>query len=310
MNSNVLDANTGLVNNYKPLMKDFPINDLLASTEISQLSNALKAIFEHLKKTKNAHYPIPRYLQLVEAISRDLCNKILEILHSKALMGLTFTEFEKITSDCRSLFTIWEDQFNKFREVIRELARKRRQDDVPLRINVDNKQLQERIMNVRNFRKQHEELYEVIKRVLPADEGGKQSLEEMQSAYENVKVVDPLVMSRDGTETWKRAMKVYDEKIDKVETHIKEQLRDRLAMAKNANEMFRVFSKFNALFYRPRVSGSLCNLVYLIGYPDSWCHPRVPNSVDRARQRGHQEVARALQEQIRQLSSKCHEQLA
>jgi hypothetical protein len=30
-------------------------------------------------------------------------------------------------------------------------------------------------------------------------------------------------------------------------------LRDRLGAARNANEMFRVFSKFNALFVRPKV---------------------------------------------------------
>jgi dynein heavy chain 1 len=38
-----------------------------------------------------------------------------------------------------------------------------------------------------------------------------------------------------------------------VETQITEQLCDKLATAKNASEMFRVFSKFNALFFRPRV---------------------------------------------------------
>ncbi|WP_244079146.1 hypothetical protein, partial [Enterococcus faecalis] len=34
-------------------------------------------------------------------------------------------------------------------------------------------------------------------------------------------------------------------------------LRDRLATAKNANEMFRVFSKFNALFVRPKIRGAI-----------------------------------------------------
>jgi dynein heavy chain 1 len=36
-----------------------------------------------------------------------------------------------------------------------------------------------------------------------------------------------------------------------------EQLRDRLATAQSANEMFRVCSKFNALFFRPRVRGAV-----------------------------------------------------
>jgi dynein heavy chain 1 len=154
-----------VVLNYKPLIKDFPIHELLASTEISQVSNALKNIFEHLKKTKNVHYPIQRYLRLIEAISRDLCNKVLEILRAKQIMNLSYAEFDKLTNECRALFILWDDQFSKLREIIRELARKRKQEDVPLRVNVETKALQERILNIRTFRKQHEELREVIERV-------------------------------------------------------------------------------------------------------------------------------------------------
>jgi dynein heavy chain 1 len=53
---------------------------------------------------------------------------------------------------------------------------------------------------------------------------------------------------------WEQAVKKYDARIDRVESQITAILRDKLATAKNANEMFRVFSKFNALFVRPRVS--------------------------------------------------------
>jgi dynein heavy chain 1 len=49
----------------------------------------------------------------------------------------------------------------------------------------------------------------------------------------------------------------YDERIDRVETRITSRLRDQLGTAKNANEMFRIFSKFNALFVRPRIRGAI-----------------------------------------------------
>jgi dynein heavy chain 1 len=42
-----------------------------------------------------------------------------------------------------------------------------------------------------------------------------------------------------------------------VENQIIARLRDRLGTAKNANEMFRVFSKFNALFVRPKIRGAI-----------------------------------------------------
>ncbi len=54
------------VQNYKPLIKDFPISELLTASDIPKLADAIVKLFQHLKKAKNAHYPIPRYLRLVE----------------------------------------------------------------------------------------------------------------------------------------------------------------------------------------------------------------------------------------------------
>ena len=49
----------------------------------------------------------------------------------------------------------------------------------------------------------------------------------------------------------------YDERIDRVETQITARLRDQLGTARNANEMFRIFSRFNALFVRPHIRGAI-----------------------------------------------------
>jgi dynein heavy chain 1, cytosolic len=51
------------------------------------------------------------------------------------------------------------------------------------------------------------------------------------------------------------AENAYNERVARVENQIIARLRDRLGTARNANEMFRVFSKFNALFVRPKVRG-------------------------------------------------------
>jgi hypothetical protein len=57
----------------------------------------------------------------------------------------------------------------------------------------------------------------------------------------------------EGTEIWVAAENAYNERVARVENQIISRLRDRLGTARNANEMFRVFSKFNALFVRPKV---------------------------------------------------------
>ncbi|XP_019642753.1 PREDICTED: cytoplasmic dynein 1 heavy chain 1-like [Branchiostoma belcheri] len=135
---------------------------------------------------------------------------------------------------------------------------------------------------MRRFRRQHEQLRGVILRVLrPAvqattptspegeasspvkttefllDAADANAIEEVNLAYENVKEVDGLDVSKEGTEAWEAAIKRYDERIDRVETRITARLRDQLGTAKNANEMFRIFSRFNALFVRPHIRGAI-----------------------------------------------------
>ena len=69
-----------------------------------------------------------------------------------------------------------------------------------------------------------------------------------------MKEVDGLDISKEGSEALEVAMKRYNERI---ETRITARLRDQLGTAKNANEMFRIFSRFNALFVRPHIRGAI-----------------------------------------------------
>lgn len=79
------DSDTGLktalatVNDYNTLMKDFPINDLLAATDLDRIRVAIEQIFIHLRKIRSTKYPLPKLLKLVEAISRDLLSKLLKV---------------------------------------------------------------------------------------------------------------------------------------------------------------------------------------------------------------------------------------
>ena len=61
------------------------------------------------------------------------------------------------------------------------------------------------------------------------------------------------VLYAEGAEIWVTAENAYNERVSRVENQIIARLRDRLGTARKAKEMFRVFSKFNALFVRPKV---------------------------------------------------------
>jgi len=64
-------------------------------------------------------------------------------------------------------------------------------------------------------------------------------------------------MTKEGSDYWDRAERTYNQKIDNVESQITTILKTKLSQAKNANEMFRVFHIFNALFTRPKIKGAI-----------------------------------------------------
>lgn len=61
----------------------------------------------------------------------------------------------------------------------------------------------------------------------------------------------------EGSEIWYTAEVAYNDRVTRIENQIISRLRDKLATARNAQEMFRVFSKFNTLFVRPKIRGAI-----------------------------------------------------
>lgn len=61
----------------------------------------------------------------------------------------------------------------------------------------------------------------------------------------------------DGTTQWISAESMYTEKIQRIENQLIDRLRINLLRCKNATEMFRVFSKINALLVRPKIRSAI-----------------------------------------------------
>ncbi|CAH8499852.1 unnamed protein product [Heterobilharzia americana] len=220
-------------------------------------------------------------------------------------MHMPFEEFERVMVACFEVFSTWDDEYDRLQSLMRDIIKKKRDEQLRMiwRSNPAHRRLQLRLDQMRKFRHQHEQLRQVIVRVLrparsaQADKtkdtagesndisaingvvvnesgnkisvkvGGKEqpllvasdanAIEEVNLAYEIVKEIDCLDVSKEGSDVWEAAVKRYDERIDRVETRIAARLRDLLGTAKNANEMFRYFSRFNALFVRPHIRGAI-----------------------------------------------------
>ncbi|TVY72993.1 Dynein heavy chain [Fusarium oxysporum f. sp. cubense] len=276
-------ADTGLkeamdkVQKYNQLMRDFPLDELLSATSLLKVGEAIHQIFSHLnKKLRICPYPIRRALPLVEAISADLDDVLHRLLTGTELVNLDYQQFKNIMQTCDQIFQIWEENVKEFTNVAREVTRRRNEKFIPIKIVKKHSELEARIKYVSTFRDNHEQLQRTIVTVLgpqatipgvtEATEfngiiveeiGNVDAVEEVKQAWEALQNVDLLDVTDQGKERWVRAENLYNERTTRVENSIIRRLRERLATAKTANEMFRVFSKFNALFVRPKIRGAI-----------------------------------------------------
>ncbi|KAI9809961.1 MAG: hypothetical protein M1825_000394 [Sarcosagium campestre] len=277
-------ADTGLketadkVQKYNQLMRDFPLDELLSATSLEKVQEALTQIFAHLnKKLRVCLYPIKRALPLVESISGDLDAQIHKLLHGRTLMHLGFADFQDLMATADSVWRTWDDNVKEFTNVARDVTRKRNDKFIPIKITPRHIKTQDRIKYINTFRVNHEQLQRTIVKVLgPENQSGRttdgsgasgavfveeigdvDAVEEVSQAYAQLKDVDVLDVSAEGTQIWVQEEITYNERTSRVENSIIARLRDRLATAQTANEMFRVFSKFNALFVRPKIRGAI-----------------------------------------------------
>ncbi|KAI9821833.1 MAG: hypothetical protein M1827_002415 [Pycnora praestabilis] len=277
-------ADTGLkeatekVQRYNVLMKDFPLDELRSATSLHKVQDSINAIFSHLnKKLRLCPYPIRRALPLVEAISGDLDIQLHSLLHGRSLMHLEFGEFEAMMNNANEIWRIWDENIKEFTNGAREVTRRRNDRFIPIKIVAKHRKTQDRFNYISTFRVNHEQLQRTIVNVLGPrispfemsngavtsgtvileEIGDVDAVEEVAQAYTALKDVDVLDVSAEGTQIWVQAESTYNERTARVENSIIARLKDRLATAKTANEMFRVFSKFNALFVRPKIRGAI-----------------------------------------------------
>lgn len=278
-------ADTGLkdcaekTHNYNLLMKDFPINELLSATDLDKCADALGAIFNHLnKKLRISPYPVKRALPLVEAISRDLNDTLLKVLASQRIMWQDFSRFWDTVSAAAEVFHVWDELMKDFVNIAREVTRKRSEKFLPIKINPAHAKLRERLNYIGAFRKTHEQLRAMVssgkglamsgannaaaassndRHVATQNLAGIEMSEEIRAAYDQVKVIDVLDVSNEGTEIWTTAEAAYNERVARVENSLIARLRHLLGQAKSAREMLRVLSQFNSLFVRPKVRGAV-----------------------------------------------------
>ncbi len=106
------------------------------------------------------------------------------------------------------------------------------------------------------------ELFQKLKHVIEeiitkSNEKDFLSTTNIEEGYNFFKGINVLDTSKEGEKELSTAEKEFYNQIDIAENFITKKLKEKLGGAGNANEMFRIFSKFNGLFFRPKIKSAI-----------------------------------------------------
>ena len=251
------------VRSIMELMKGLSINAVLVAPTLSAITPALKSLLDRMLRIKNIeHYSYNRTVRLMQAIARDVTAKVTDLLTQHNVMKGRFRDSITAITDAIALL----DEFHgDKREYLAGLQpskkRQTRRREKPLgKQPMAYEPLLRRLKQFKSIREDHDKLFSVIQHVLSKDQSLGNSvkmLQQLDEAYTQLCEADVLDISESGTSKWADHIKWYHNAFDQVEATITTKLREVLGATQTANEMFRIFSKFNALLVRPRIKGAI-----------------------------------------------------
>ncbi|CAM9128550.1 unnamed protein product [Discosporangium mesarthrocarpum] len=273
-----LDTATGLKDavdiaaDTNAFLRTFPLEPLLAAQSPKDVGAALLPVFNHFKqKYKHSQrYNPERAAQLLESISHAFAQQLamcLGLQGDKRLMSMDYKDFALLMEDSEKAFAIWKKaraypEYTLFESFFSDQCKRRikgRSHGSTLvsghsllnSLSWEHPPLSARLKEVAAFRLQHERMRGVVGDVLKDEDSS--ALQEVDEAYARLPGSDVLDLSPEGSRRWADARAAYDRRVDGLEARVSALLEGRLRTARTAEEMFRVFAKFNPLFVRPRI---------------------------------------------------------
>lgn len=154
---------------YNSLLKDLPIDELIASrstsTDLKTLEAMVAALFSHLKRWKSLNaLSLTRMIDLIEMLLKEIVLSLGTILASLNLMNITLKKLQTLFAEEIDPFLSTIENNVKFMvNVIRELMRKRQEKFMIIKINQQPLTLlKERLEQMLHFRQLHHSLLLVL----------------------------------------------------------------------------------------------------------------------------------------------------
>lgn len=264
-----LENNTGLADaqtyaqDVNTFLQGFPVQQLQAAVSMDQVAQAMNAIMDHFPKIRQSrYYSLERACSLLVYFSSVLRDSLLHILVNdyKNILFMDYKEYENnVRFPSMDVFNQFEDRFGEWKAFMLEQARRRKQTGMHKaidKISLQHEPLKARLEQVHEFRASHEKLRQVVHQILREEEPA--AIQQVEQAPRQIfGRVNVLELSPDGEKELNLALEDYDIQIDTLEERLAKLLKDRLEACQDAEDMFRVFARFNLLLTRTRVRAAV-----------------------------------------------------
>ena len=271
-NNTGLDEAEAITSDINAYLQQIPFESLLSAREITRIQDSVKNILSQLPRARQSrYYDLDRLVKLVEGVTFTLSIQLVDLLKSKyngneILLQLKYDAYLSLQDSLLQLFDTWDLEFMKFKDWFVDYARKikwtskENKSLTPTKIidslKMHHAALRERLEQISYFRSQHERLVTVFAEVLGDDDP--LAVREVEEApFAVFATVDVLNLDAQGSAAFSLALEAYDRRMDVMEERLCRLLRTKLEAAADAEELFRVFARFNPLLFRNRVRAAV-----------------------------------------------------
>ncbi|CAB9499374.1 heavy chain, flagellar inner arm I1 complex [Seminavis robusta] len=247
-------------------IKPYPVAALQAARDFDKITTGVNAIFDHLVKVRSSrYYSLERSLKLLEATTLTLRRCLVRVLQDnyQSFLHMEYKEYEnKVRYPTQDVFVQFDDRLDEFKDFFLEQGRRRKMPTpgkVWDKMVLHHNSLKERLDQIHEFRSGHDQLRDVVSKVLQDDEATyNDAMEQVESPPRKIfSTVDVLDLTPGGSKAVQSALEEYDLQMDAMEEKLAKLLRDKLTACQDAETMFRVFARFSLLLTRTRVRAAV-----------------------------------------------------
>lgn len=251
----LLDRSINIVGISLSFLRDFPIKELMETNSLVRLAKCVVNCLNHFAKLRHSQYDFTRAVKLLEVLGGLVVSRIVTLLQEKNIMQCSLEDLKNIKHHFDHVLMTWKTNLINQRTTLKDVAKRRNEKLSNLKFDFDN--LQTRMNAIYEFREQHDRMLNILSHVLSGTEGN--FITELSEAYQILVRTNPDVLdiSANGNALWMMNIQQYEKRLEKVEEQITRILDERLGSAKSADEMFRIFSLFNPLFFRPAIRNAV-----------------------------------------------------